>query len=81
MRRARLLFVSPPANTLRSVARKVQATLHTDAPPQLLSASGATSGRLMAEGLTVADAQRMFAPSTAGPGGARGAVLQVSIRL
>ena len=79
MRRARLLFVTPPANTLRSVARKVQATLHTDAPPQLLSASGATRGRLMAEGLTAADAQRMFAPS-AGPGGARG-VLQVSIRL
>ena len=71
MRSAKLVFVAPPTNLLRSLARKIQATLQIPTRPRLLDARGAGE---LPEGLTVAEAHRQYAVQV---GTAR--VLQVSV--
>ena len=71
MRTAKLVFVAPRTNLLRSLARKIQATLQMPTRPRLLDARGAAE---LPEGLTVAEAHRQYAVQV---GTAR--VLQVSV--
>ena len=58
MRAARLVFLAPPSNRLRSLAVKIRDTLRTTAMPQLILARGGTP---LSDELTVAEAQLQHA--------------------
>lgn len=68
MQAAKLIFVVPPTNRLRSIARKIQTTLDTTALPRLLAGR---SGDVLSEETTVEEAQRAH--------GTGGGVLQIRV--